>query len=174
MSSDGSLPLRVLVVDGDPALISLLEGSEDVDVISEPGDAVAAAERLRPDVVLLGARAAAQTASLSRRSRVFVVSSEPAAASGALRDGAAGHLAPGRFTVRELVEIFRDACRPQAGLSARESEVMDLIASGRSNGEIARELFLSEKTVKNHVNRIYAKLGVTSRTAAIALWQTRH
>jgi DNA-binding CsgD family transcriptional regulator len=50
---------------------------------------------------------------------------------------------------------------------------MDLIASGRSNGEIARELFLSEKTVKNHVNRIYAKLGVNSRGAAISLWQTQ-
>lgn len=56
------------------------------------------------------------------------------------------------------------------GLSAREVEVMDLIARGRSNGEIASELFVSEKTVKNHVNRIYAKLGVPSRGAAIARW----
>jgi len=48
---------------------------------------------------------------------------------------------------------------------------MDLIATGRSNGEIARQLFLSEKTVKNHVNRIYAKLGVSSRATAIALWR---
>jgi DNA-binding NarL/FixJ family response regulator len=48
---------------------------------------------------------------------------------------------------------------------------MDLIAGGRSNGEIARELFLSEKTVKNHVNRIYSKLGVSSRATAIALWR---
>lgn len=174
MSSDGSLPLRVMVVDGDPALISLLEDSEDVEVICEPDDAVAAAaERLRPDVVLLGPRSAAHTASLSRRSRVFVISYEASAASSALREGATGHLVPGRFSVREMVEIFRDACRTQGNLSARESEVMDLIASGRSNGEIARELFLSEKTVKNHVNRIYAKLGVASRSAAIALWQTR-
>ena len=58
-------------------------------------------------------------------------------------------------------------------LSKREAEVMDLIASGRSNGEIARELFLSEKTVKNHVNRIYAKLRVGTRAAAITLWQAR-
>jgi DNA-binding NarL/FixJ family response regulator len=56
------------------------------------------------------------------------------------------------------------------GLSAREVEVMELIAQGRSNGEIATELFVSEKTVKNHVNRIYAKLGVPSRGAAIARW----
>lgn len=55
-------------------------------------------------------------------------------------------------------------------LSAREAEIMDLISRGRANGEIAADLFLSEKTVKNHVNRIYAKLNVTSRAAAIARW----
>ena len=47
---------------------------------------------------------------------------------------------------------------------------MSLIADGQSNGEIAARLFLAEKTVKNHVNRIYAKLGVGSRPAAIAYW----
>ncbi|MFD0855843.1 LuxR C-terminal-related transcriptional regulator, partial [Actinomadura adrarensis] len=66
---------------------------------------------------------------------------------------------------------LRDASRTRLGLSAREAEVMDLIASGRSNGEIARQLYLSEKTVKNHVNRIYSKLGVGSRATAIALWR---
>lgn len=57
------------------------------------------------------------------------------------------------------------------GLSAREAEVMSLIAGGQTNGEIAARLFLAEKTVKNHVRRIYAKLGVGSRPAAIALWR---
>ncbi|MGI8330701.1 response regulator [Actinomadura scrupuli] len=55
-------------------------------------------------------------------------------------------------------------------LSAREAEVMDLISQGRSNREIATVLFVSEKTVKNHVNRIFAKLLVANRAAAIALW----
>ena len=59
------------------------------------------------------------------------------------------------------------------GLSAREAEVMSLIAGGQTNGEIAAQLFLAEKTVKNHVRRIYAKLGVGSRPAAIALWRTQ-
>ncbi len=59
------------------------------------------------------------------------------------------------------------------GLSRRETEVMELIATGCSNGQIARHLFLSEKTVKNHVNRIYAKLGANSRVAAIGLWRDR-
>jgi DNA-binding CsgD family transcriptional regulator len=58
------------------------------------------------------------------------------------------------------------------GLSAREAEVMALIASGQTNGEIASALFLAEKTVKNHVRRIYAKLGVGARPAAIALWRS--
>ncbi|MCC5579725.1 helix-turn-helix transcriptional regulator [Microtetraspora sp. AC03309] len=61
--------------------------------------------------------------------------------------------------------------RTQTSLSKRETEVMDLIAVGHSNGEIAQRLFLSEKTVKNHVNRIYAKLGVESRNAAINHWR---
>lgn len=56
------------------------------------------------------------------------------------------------------------------GLSARELEVMSLIAGGHTNGEIAAHLFLAEKTVKNHVRRIYSKLGVDSRPRAIAHW----
>ena len=56
------------------------------------------------------------------------------------------------------------------GLSAREIEVMSLIAGGHTNGEIAAHLFLAEKTVKNHVRRIYSKLGVHNRSAAIAHW----
>jgi DNA-binding NarL/FixJ family response regulator len=59
-------------------------------------------------------------------------------------------------------------------LSARESEVMSLIAGGHTNGEIAAHLFLAEKTVKNHVRRIYSKLGVASRPAAIAHWLATH
>ena len=47
---------------------------------------------------------------------------------------------------------------------------MSLIAEGHSNGAIAAQLVLAEKTVKNHVNRIYAKLGADSRAAAIACW----
>ncbi|MGH3197214.1 MAG: helix-turn-helix domain-containing protein [Streptosporangiaceae bacterium] len=63
-----------------------------------------------------------------------------------------------------------DAEEPH-GLSAREAEVMSLIADGQTNGEIAARLFLAEKTVKNHVRRIYSKLGVGSRPAAIAYWR---
>ena len=63
---------------------------------------------------------------------------------------------------------------PAPSLSSRETEIMTLIAAGHSNGEIAAALTVAEKTVKNHVNRIYAKLGVGSRRAAIAYWQGTH
>ncbi|MFE9094007.1 response regulator [Streptomyces sp. NPDC007264] len=56
------------------------------------------------------------------------------------------------------------------GLSSREVEVMDLIAAGMSNRQIAAACFISEKTVKNHINRIFAKLHSSSRSEAIAHW----
>ncbi|MEV4945078.1 response regulator transcription factor [Streptomyces sp. NPDC053755] len=56
------------------------------------------------------------------------------------------------------------------GLSRREGEVMDLIASGMNNRQIADTCFISEKTVKNHINRIFAKLRSTTRSEAIAAW----
>lgn len=55
-------------------------------------------------------------------------------------------------------------------LSRREAEIMDLIASGMNNQQIAATCFISEKTVKNHINRIFAKLHSTSRAEAAAKW----
>jgi DNA-binding NarL/FixJ family response regulator len=55
-------------------------------------------------------------------------------------------------------------------LSPREREVMDLVARGRTNAAIAQALFLSEKTVKNHLNHIYVKLRAHSRAEAIVRW----
>ncbi|MEU8654582.1 response regulator transcription factor [Streptomyces sp. NPDC048737] len=55
-------------------------------------------------------------------------------------------------------------------LSAREAEIMDLIAAGLTNQQIAATCFISEKTVKNHINRIFAKLHSTSRSEAAAKW----
>ncbi|MFB4306729.1 response regulator transcription factor [Actinomadura sp. GTD37] len=178
MSVDETAPLRVLVVDADPlvraSVISLLDASDELRVVADTPDPLTArtlAEQLRPDIVLLDAGAAGHAHPLSGASRVFVHTGDAAAAETALRAGACGHLVPGAFTARDLIRGVRAASRTTLGLSARESEVMDLIATGRSNGEIARQLFLSEKTVKNHVNRIYAKLGVSSRATAIALWR---
>ncbi|WP_128433423.1 response regulator [Streptomyces cyaneus] len=60
--------------------------------------------------------------------------------------------------------------RSRFQLSRREAEIMDLIASGMNNQQIAAACFISEKTVKNHINRIFAKLHSTSRAEAAAKW----
>ncbi|MGC4952806.1 response regulator [Actinomadura citrea] len=60
--------------------------------------------------------------------------------------------------------------RARFGLSAREVQVMDLIVRGLANHDIAAKLFLTEKTVKNYINRIYAKLGAPNRATAIVTW----
>jgi DNA-binding NarL/FixJ family response regulator len=54
------------------------------------------------------------------------------------------------------------------GLTAREVEVLRLVAGGHSNAQIAAALFLSHKTVQRHLSNIFAKTGMTSRTAAAA------
>ncbi|MEU2929015.1 response regulator transcription factor [Streptomyces sp. NPDC007251] len=60
--------------------------------------------------------------------------------------------------------------RSRFRLSTREAEIMDLIASGMTNQQIAAACFISEKTVKNHINRIFAKLQSSSRSQAAAKW----
>ena len=65
----------------------------------------------------------------------------------------------------------RRAARTGLGaLTAREREVLNLLARGLSNRDIAEQLVITNKTVKNHLSRIYEKIGVHSRAEAIALW----
>jgi DNA-binding CsgD family transcriptional regulator len=68
------------------------------------------------------------------------------------------------------VEALRPTARPKApmGLTGREAEVLALVATGKTNREIAAALVISEHTVARHVQNILAKLGVSSRTAASA------
>jgi DNA-binding NarL/FixJ family response regulator len=82
--------------------------------------------------------------------------------------------------VYEVRPAFRSSARsqdsadpsPGAGLTPREHEILGLVAQGRSNAEIAKELGISEPTVKGHLWRLYRKIGVTNRTAA-ARWVAR-
>jgi DNA-binding NarL/FixJ family response regulator len=103
-------------------------------------------------------------------------SAPPRELAGAVRTVAAGQslLAP-EITRRMIEEYVR---RPQPGsatpavltaLTARELEVLNLIAEGRSNAEIAAVLFLSEPTVKTHVTRILSKLDLRDRVQAVVL-----
>ncbi|WP_432992605.1 response regulator [Dactylosporangium sp. CA-233914] len=64
----------------------------------------------------------------------------------------------------------RRRARTQFGLTEREEDVMHLLCQGLSNASIARRLMLTEKTVKNHLNHVFAKLQVRSRTEAVVRW----
>jgi DNA-binding CsgD family transcriptional regulator/tetratricopeptide (TPR) repeat protein len=73
---------------------------------------------------------------------------------------------------RRAAAVREEGGEPEA-LTAREAEVLALVAQGRSNGEIGRQLFISTKTVSVHVSNILAKLGAAGRTEAAALARTR-
>jgi HD-GYP domain-containing protein (c-di-GMP phosphodiesterase class II) len=92
---------------------------------------------------------------------------EPGSAASQLRREARA----GRLDTESVEAVLAAAghrvARRSEGLTAREVEVLRLVAQGRSNREIASELFIAEKTARNHVERVYAKLGVNNRTQAI-------
>lgn len=63
--------------------------------------------------------------------------------------------------------------RPQQSLSAREIEILQALATGASNKQLAKQMFISEATVKTHLIHIYQKLGVDNRTAAVTVARER-
>lgn len=88
----------------------------------------------------------------------------------AVRAAAAGESALAPVITSRLLDRMR---APQISLSSREIEVLELVAAGRSNTEVAGELFISETTVKSHLAHIFSKLDVTSRTAAVSAARRR-
>lgn len=86
----------------------------------------------------------------------------------AIHAAAAGQSVMDGAVQRTLLAATRRAPqRPDDGLTTREAEVLKLIADGRTNREIAAELYVSEATVKTHVNRIFAKTGCDTRARAV-------
>ena len=197
--------IRVLVAD-DHAVVRqglrmFLDLQEDIEVVGEAADgaaALAAAEELSPDVVLVdlvmpGVDGIEAIRGLRERvpaARAIVLSSfiDDEKLFPAVRAGAAGYLLKD-VQPQELVEAIRTVhaggalLHPRVAsrlleelttdpLTPREREVLGLIGRGMANKVIARELSLSEKTVKAHVSSILAKLGVTDRTQA-ALYAVR-
>jgi DNA-binding NarL/FixJ family response regulator len=200
-------PIRVLVVD-DHAVVreglrTFLRLQNGIEVVGEAGDgaeAVAEAERLAPDVVLMdlvmpkldGVEAMQQIRAERSQTRVIVLTSfgDDEKLLPAVRAGASGYVLKSAEP-REVVRAIRAAhageavidpkaaaklldalTRTQHGPSAltpRETEVLACVCRGMPNKRIARELGLSEKTVKTHVGHILAKLGVTDRTQAALL-----
>ena len=84
---------------------------------------------------------------------------------------AAGGAMFGPAVAQRMLEFFAHAqARPAAvfpQLTERERDVLDLVAQGLTNGQIARRLSISEKTVRNHVSNIFTKLAVADRTQAV-------
>jgi DNA-binding NarL/FixJ family response regulator len=84
---------------------------------------------------------------------------------GAVRAAAEGKSPLAPAVAARLMERLRTPA--EEALSAREIEVLELVARGTSNKQIAKELWISETTVKTHLLHVYGKLGVTDRTAAV-------
>ncbi|MCC6315693.1 MAG: response regulator transcription factor [Thermomicrobiales bacterium] len=89
----------------------------------------------------------------------------PAEIMAAVRAAAAGGSALAPAVASRLMSRVQ---APTRQLTPREADVLTLAAEGKSNKEIGRDLFLSEATVKSHLARVFAKLEVASRTAAVA------
>jgi DNA-binding NarL/FixJ family response regulator len=85
-----------------------------------------------------------------------------------LADARRGFIALGAAAAVAQMDRTSEPTELPGGLTAREAEVLRLVASGRSNASIAAELVLSEKTVARHLSNIFTKLDVGSRTAAAA------
>lgn len=182
------------------ALLEGADGVTSVTETADPDEAAAQVEAGAVDVVLLDVRmprvsGLALLPRLSGGATVIMLThdDDPTTLSEAIAAGAAGYLVHGALDPRAIVHAIQlcwDGSQvisgvspapagtvtsepPQAErgpLSPRESEVMDLVAEGLSNREVAARLFLSEKTVRNHLNRLFIKLGVTTRSQAIVRW----
>jgi DNA-binding NarL/FixJ family response regulator len=89
----------------------------------------------------------------------------PAELAGAVRAAARGETVLSPSVATTLVRQVRSPAPP--ALSAREAQVLRLVAAGKTNADIGRELFISEATVKTHLLRVFGKLDVADRTAAV-------
>ncbi|MCQ9676998.1 response regulator transcription factor [Corynebacterium sp. BF-R-2] len=88
----------------------------------------------------------------------------------AVLDTAAGK----RTLAPEVTNLLAERlAQPETALSARELEILQSLATGRSNKQIAQQLFISEATVKTHLIHVYQKLGVDTRTAAVSAARER-
>jgi len=206
-------PIRVLIVDDHEVvrrgLRGFLELQDDMEVVGEASDggqAIAMADSLTPDVVLMdllmpnvdGLTAIASIRGSHPEMDIVAVTSfiEEEKVTAALEAGASGYLLKDA-SADKVADAIRAAFAgevhldPQVArvlaqrmrsrrdepvtepLTAREQEVLRLLARGAANKEIAAELSITERTARTHVSNILGKLGLASRTQA-ALWAVEH
>ncbi|SDL08435.1 response regulator [Streptomyces indicus] len=195
--------IRVLLCDDHvvvrAGLLALLDSAPGIEVVGEAGsgeEAVALAEKLRPDVVLMdlqlgagidGVEATRRIAPTGVHVLVLTTYDTDADITRAIGAGATGYLlkaerpeelfaaihaaAEGRTTLSPPVasRVMARMRSPQPTLTERELEILEQLAQGLGNRDIARALFISEATVKTHLGRIYDKLGVDTRAGAVSV-----
>ena len=210
-AKQGGEPIRVAVVDDQElfrrGLTMLLGVEDDIEVVGEAGDGVAATELAAtavPDVILMDVRmpkrsgieacVAIKDVAPTARIIMLTVSDEEADLYDAVNNAASGYLlkdsssdevaqairvvADGQSLISpsmaiKLLDEFKQMSRtdrqqvPSPRLTDRELEVLKLVAQGLNNREIAKRLFISENTVKNHVRNILEKLQLHSRMEAV-------
>ena len=194
---------HAVVRGGLEQLLSTADDIELVGIAADGFEAVEAVQRERPAVVLMdlsmpnldGIEATRQIVTADPEARIIVLTSfgDDRHITDALRAGAIGYVLK-HAGPDELLDAIRAAARgdspldPKAArvlltsrrigaaekpLSAREEEVLRLVAAGLANKQIARKLSITERTVKAHLTNVFAWLGVTDRTQA-ALWAKDH
>jgi DNA-binding NarL/FixJ family response regulator len=191
-----------VVRTGLRGMLAVDPGIEVIGEASSGAEALALVERDRPDVVMMDLRmpgmdGVAATASITERYpavRVLVVTTydtdtdilravEAGATGYLLKDtpreqlAAAVHAASRGETVLAPPVAAKLVTRMRApaadNLTAREIEVLGAVSAGLTNAEIGRRLFIGEATVKTHLLRVFAKLGVDDRTAAVTVAMQR-
>ena len=194
---------HAVVRSGLTQLLATVEDVEVVGAAADGAEAVDLALAERPDVVLMdlsmpvmdGIEAIGRVRAQDPEAKIVVLTSfsdrerildaldagaigyllkdaEPDELIRGVRAAAAGE-APLAPKAASAVLTARADQRPVAELTPREREVLGALARGKANKQIARELGISEKTVKAHLTRVFESIGVTDRTAA-ALWAQRH
>jgi DNA-binding NarL/FixJ family response regulator len=187
-----------VVRDGLRGMLESQHDFEVVGEAGDGSEAVQQVENLKPDIVLMdlrmpvmdGVTALGQIKANNPQVQVLVLTTYDSDADilPAIEAGAAGYLLKDS-SKEELYDGIRAAARGETvlapavaarlvgrmrapaeeKLSSREVEVLQLVAEGASNSEIAQQLHISQATVKSHLVNIFGKLGVSDRTAAVTM-----
>lgn len=172
LATDGSAALAT-VADTDPDVVLLDLNLPDIDGVEVVRRLRASGNACPVLMLTMVEDERALRAALEAGARGYLLKgSDQEAIVAALRTVVEGGVVVGRELADELAGLLAGAPPPLpprvGGLSERETEVLRLIVAGRSNPEIARELVVSAKTVRNHITHIFTKLDVEDRAGAVS------